>query len=75
MVQARLQIILSIDYLIKGDGLMKDRELTTILLEILENDCLTSPDKLKEENWDFPLTGIHFGLSGFELGALTLDYR
>ena len=54
---------------------MKDRELNTILLEILENDCLTSPDKLKEENWDLPLTGLHFGLSGFELAALILEFE
>lgn len=54
---------------------MKDRELTTILLEVLENDYLIPPDKLKEENWDFPLTGNHFGLSGFELAALILEFE
>ncbi len=54
---------------------MKDRELATILLEILENDYLISPDKLKEENWHLPLTGSHFGLFGFELAALILEFE
>ena len=75
MVQARLQIILSIDYLTKGDVTMNGRELTSILLEILQNNYLISPDKLKEESWDLPLTGSHFGLSGFELAALILEFE
>jgi len=54
---------------------MNDKELTTILLETLENDYLILPDRLKEENWDFPLTGEYFGLSGFELAALILEFE
>lgn len=54
---------------------MNGRELTSILLEILQNNYLISPDKLKEESWDLPLTGSHFGLSGFELAALILEFE
>lgn len=54
---------------------MGKKELTTILLEVLQNNYLISPDKLKEENWDTPLTGSYFGLSGFELAALILEFE
>lgn len=51
---------------------MRERE---ILLEILQNDYLIPLDKLKEANWNTPLTGKHFGLSGFELAALILEFE
>lgn len=54
---------------------MGERELAKVLLEILEDDFLISPDKLKEENWNIPLTGEYFGLSGFELAALILEFE
>ncbi len=54
---------------------MDKRELTKILIEILKNNYLISPDKLKEENWITPLTGKHFGLTGFELANLILEFE
>lgn len=54
---------------------MITKELTTVLLEILKYNYLISPDKLKEENWNTPLTGKRFGLSGFELAALILEFE
>jgi acyl carrier protein len=54
---------------------MITKELTTVLLEILEEDYLISHDRLKEEYWDMPLTGKHFRLSGFELAALVLEFE
>lgn len=51
---------------------MKVRE---TLLEILQKDYLIPLDKLKEENWDTPLTGKHFGLKGFELAELILEFE
>ncbi len=46
-----------------------------VLLEILQKDYLIPLDKLKEENWDTPLTGKHFGLTGFELATLILEFE
>ena len=54
---------------------MNRKELTTVLLEILKDNFLISPDKLKEENWNIPLTGEYFGLSGFELTTLILEFE
>lgn len=54
---------------------MNKSELTTVLIEILKNNYLISPDKLKEENWNTPLTGKHFGLTGFELANLILEFE
>lgn len=46
-----------------------------VLLEILQNDYLIPLDKLKEQNWNTPLTGKHFGLTGFELAELILEFE
>lgn len=54
---------------------MITKELTTVLLEILEEDYLISHDRLKEEYWDMALTGKHFRLSGFELATLILEFE
>lgn len=54
---------------------MDKRELTTVLIEILEDNYLISPNKLKEENWSTPLTGKHFGLTGFEFANLILEFE
>lgn len=75
MVQGRLRIKLLIDYLIEGDDSMSKRELTTVLLEILEDNYLISSGKLKEANWNIPLTGKVFGLSGPQLMALIFEFE
>lgn len=54
---------------------MTTKELATVLLEILEKDYFITSDKLKEENWNIPLTGKHFGLSGFQLAVLILEFE
>lgn len=46
---------------------MMREELTKVLLKILENNFWIQPDMLKEENWDIPLTGNYFRLSGLHL--------
>lgn len=46
-----------------------------VLLEILQNEYFIPLDKLKEENWDIPLTGKLFGLTGFELAELILEFE
>lgn len=46
-----------------------------VLLGILQKDYLIPLDKLREENWDTPLTGKHFGLTGFELAELILEFE
>lgn len=51
------------------------KELTKILLEILQNNYSIASDKLQKENWDTPLIGNHFTLSGFELAALILEFE
>lgn len=54
---------------------MDNRKIITILLGILQYNYLIPPDRLKEENWDIPLTGRRFGLSGFQLAALILEFE
>lgn len=46
-----------------------------VLLEILQNEYFIPLEKLKEENWDTPLTGKLFGLTGFELAELILEFE
>lgn len=66
---------MSIDYLIEGDESVITKKTTTVLLEILEENYLISPDKLEEENWNIPLTGKYFGLTGFELASLIFEFE
>lgn len=44
-----------------------------VLLNILHERFLIPLDKLNEKNWNIPLTGKLFGLTGFELAELILE--
>lgn len=46
-----------------------------VLLEILQERYLIPLDELKKENWNTPLTGKHFGLTGFELAELIFEFE
>lgn len=54
---------------------MNNIELNKVLINILEDKYFYQMDKLKEEYWDEPLTGNHFGLTGFDLVELILEFE